>query len=207
MGGGRMGGGMMWSDNSPFFAVEPLTVAEAEAAINSYLAGLNDDNLALHEIMIFDNHAYAEVVEKDSGIGAMELLVDPATKSVTPEMGPNMMWNLKYGMMAGFGPGQMMGGRFGFNNRPGNTTPAEVSSEMPVSPAEAVEAAQAYLDANFSDSNFTAGEEAEPFYGYYTLHVNQDGQTVGMLSVNGYHQQVFLHTWHGELLEMSEVGH
>jgi hypothetical protein len=25
-----------------------------------------------------------------------------------------------------------------------------------------------------------------------------------MLSVNGYTQQVFLHTWHGKLLEMSE---
>ena len=49
----------------------------------------------------------------------------------------------------------------------------------------------------------TADEHADPFYGYYTLHVNRDGQTVGMLSVNGYTGQVFPHTWHGKLLEMS----
>jgi hypothetical protein len=28
----------------------------------------------------------------------MELLVNPYTKEVIPEYGPNMMWNLKYGM-------------------------------------------------------------------------------------------------------------
>ncbi|MBI1882356.1 MAG: peptidase M4, partial [Chloroflexi bacterium] len=27
---------------------------------------------------------------------------------------------------------------------------------------------------------------------------------IGMLSVNGFSQQVFPHTWHGKLLEMSE---
>jgi hypothetical protein len=204
--GGMMGrGGMMWGGNSPFFATEPLSLAAATEAVNAYLAGLNDDNLVLGEVMIFDNHAYAQVVEQDSGIGAMELLVDPATRTVYPEMGPNMMWNLKYGMMAGYGqagrfggPGMM--GRFGY--QPDAGTPAEVPAEMPVGPEAAVEAAQTYLDSYF-EGRFTADEHADPFYGYYTLHVNRDGQTIGMLSVNGYSGQVFLHTWHGELLEMS----
>ena len=57
--------------------------------------------------MIFDNNAYARITEKSTGIGAMELLVDPASLVVFPEYGPNMMWNLKYGMMSGAG---MMGG-------------------------------------------------------------------------------------------------
>jgi hypothetical protein len=188
--GGMGRGGMMWSSNSPFFAVEPLNLADATAAVNTFLTNLNDENLELAEVMIFDNHAYAEIVEKDSGIGAMELLVDPASKAVYPEMGPNMMWNLKYGMMAGYGRWGQAG------------SPAEIAAEMPISAAEAVEAAQSYLDANLGQ-NFTADEEAEPFYGYYTLHVNKDGQTIGMLSVNGYTGQVFLHTWHGKLLEMS----
>jgi hypothetical protein len=34
-----------------------------------------------------------------------------------------------------------------------------------------------------------------------------DGETVGMLSVNGYTGQVFPHTWHGDFVEMSESTH
>jgi hypothetical protein len=196
----RMGGGMMWNNSSPFFQTEALSLSEASEAVNTFLTNLNDSNLELGEVMIFDNHAYAQIIEKDSGIGALEVLVDPATKAVYPEMGPNMMWNLKYGMMAGYGGYGMMG-RFGYN-LPGQAAPGEVSAEMPVTSARAVEAAEAYLDA-YVDSNLDADEHADPFYGYYTLHVNRAGETIGMLSVNGYTEQVFLHTWHGNLLEMS----
>jgi hypothetical protein len=184
-----MGGGGRWGSNSPFFDTEPLSLAAARDAVTSFLAELNEANLELGEVMIFDNHAYAQFVEKDSGIGAMEVLVDPTTKAVYPEMGPNMLWNLKYGMMTGYGSA----GRFDWQ---------EPSAEMTVSPAEAVEAAQAYLDAYVGD-NLVAGKHADRFYGYYTLHVNRDGETIGMLSVNGYTGQVFLHTWHGDLLDMS----
>lgn len=197
-----MMGGMMVNSNSPFFTAKPLTVAEATETLNAYLADLNDSNLKLDEVMIFDNHAYAEIVEQDSGIGVMEVLVDPTTKAVFPEMGPNMMWNLKYGMMSGFGSYGMMGG-FGSNNMMGQAGQADLSTEMPVTPEKAIEAAQTYLDTYFKDANLTVEPKADPFYGYYTLHVSQDGQTAGMLSVNGYTSQVFPHTWHGELLEMS----
>jgi hypothetical protein len=196
----------MWSDNNPFFATEPLSVAEATEAVETYLAGLNNDTLQLKEIMIFDNHAYAEIVETDTGLGAMELLVDPATKTVYPEMGPNMMWNLKYGMMANVGQAGMMMGRFGFN-QPGAVTPPDVSSEMTLSPEEAVTAAQSYLD-QLGNGLAASIDHTEPFYGYYTLHVSRDGQVVGMLSVNGFSGQVFPHTWHGELVEISAAeGH
>jgi hypothetical protein len=47
-------------------------------------------------------------------------------------------------------------------------------------------------------------DSALPFYGYYTLDILRDGQPAGMLSVNGYTQQVFVHTWHGDFVEMSE---
>lgn len=193
---GMMGGygrwGMMWNNNSPFFTTEPLTIAQATEAVNAYLADLNDPNLQLGEVMIFDNHAYAQIVEQDTGIGAMEVLVDPQTQAVYPEMGPNMMWNLKYGMMSGYGSYGMMG----------YAPSVEPVAEMPVRPNSAVEAAQTYLDTNLGNG-LTADDHADTFYGYYTLHVNRDGQTVGMLSVNGYTGQVFLHTWHGKLLEMN----
>lgn len=205
--GGMMGGmmgGMLTNSNSPFFTAKPLTLAEATDTLNAYLTDLNDDNLTLGEVMIFDNHAYAQIIEKDSGIGVMEVLVDPTTKAVVPEMGPNMMWNLKYGMMSGFGGygmmGMMMGGSGNMMGQPGAAAP---SAEMPVTPEQAVEAAQTYLDTYFNEAKLTVDPEADPFYGYYTLHVSKDGQTSGMISVNGYSGQVFPHTWHGKLIEMS----
>ena len=170
---------------------DDFTLEVVEERLEDYLAGQED--LEIGEIMIFDNHAYAQLVESDSGIGAMEVLVDPFTLSVTPEHGPNMMWNQKYGGMHG---GRMMG--FGSTE--------VVDGEMPISAEKAVEFAQAYLDLTISGT--TADEHADPFYGYYTIHTLSNGEVIGMLSINGYTGRVFPHTWHGELLSMSaDEGH
>jgi hypothetical protein len=96
------------------------------------------------------------------------------------------MWNTKYGMMSG-----MMWGI----PRP--------SSEMTVDKSQAIKYAQEFVD------NYLPGgkvEEAEQFYGYYTLHVVKDGEIYGMLSVNGYTGQVWYHSWHGQFLGMKEFG-
>jgi hypothetical protein len=216
---GMMGTGfghdMMGSFGSnALFGIEPLSLDQAQTAVQDYLTRLDDADLAVGEVMVFDNHAYAQVVEQGSGIGAFEVLVDPVTLAVSPEPGPNMMWNSKYSPMTGFGgfgPMGMMGmmGSFGFqgqNNMTvpggmmGGTTIPDLPSELPFSPADAVEAAQRYLDVYLPGAQ--ADEHADAFYGYYTLHLLRDGETVGMLSVNGYTGQVFLHTWHGDLVEM-----
>jgi hypothetical protein len=195
--GGMMGGGMMVNPNNAFYtAPTPLTLDEASAVLDAYLADLNDSNLTYKDIMIFDNHTYAQIVEKDSGTGALEVLIDPTTKAVYPEMGPNMMWNQKYGMMSGYGRYGMMGGMMG------NSTGAVPPSEPTVTPEQAVTAAQTYLDTNFATAGLTANEHANPMSGYYTLDVNRDDQPVGMLSVNGYTGAVWPHTWHGKLLAM-----
>jgi hypothetical protein len=73
---------------------------------------------------------------------------------------------------------------------------------MPVSAAEALKTAQAYLDQNLPGAKTAA--DADTFYGYYTIDILRDSKGVGMLSVNGYTSQVFLHTWHGNFIEMSE---
>ena len=206
---GMMGASSMMGvfSNSSLLGIEPIALADAEAAIKDYLNIIHRDNLDIGEIMVFDNHAYAQIVEVDTGIGALELLVDPVTLAVSPEPGPNMMWNLKYGHMSsasGFG---MMGG---FNSQLSEdmvemmdeTLRDDISTEMPLEAEEAVEVAQRYLEAYIPGTE--ADEHADPFYGYYTLHVLRDGTTVGMLSVNGYTRQVFLHTWHGDLIAMNE---
>jgi len=208
-GGGMMGGYGYWSGSAA--DLTPLTVDQSTQAAEKYLAGLNNADLKIAEVMIFDNNAYARVVEQSTGIGAFELLVDPLTQIAYPEYGPNMMWNLKYGglnhryMMGGRGGG-MMGGYGGYGGMMGgyawSTTPADVSAGMTVSAQQALEPAQEYLDTY--QPGTTTAEDADPFYGYYTIDTLRDGKIVGMLSVNGYNGQVFLHTWHGNFIEMSE---
>jgi hypothetical protein len=213
MGGpGRSGlgmpGGMMGGYGGGLSAAEPLSLQEAQQAVDEYLERLGNADLKVDEVMIFDNHAYAEIVEESTGVGAMEVLVDPVTLVVYPEHGPNMMWNLKYSPMNDGGWG-MMGGMMvpgrpgnGYNRGQRGTNPPEVSADMPVTPEQAIDAAKEYLDAELPGA--TVGDHAEPFYGYYTLHIERDGQIIGMLSVNGFSAAVFPHTWHGDFIEMSE---
>ena len=40
-----------------------------------------------------NHHAYAQILDLESGRGAFEVLVDPLSRTVYPEHGPNMMWN------------------------------------------------------------------------------------------------------------------
>jgi hypothetical protein len=215
--GGMMGGGgyspgpMMGSrgtDNT-----DVISVADAEKAVQAYLAQTGSDDLVIKEIMIFDNGGYALIAEKSTGIGAFELLIDPVSLTAYPEYGPNMMWNLKYGMMsgnAGSGRGGMMGGNGGsgrgngmMGRWSGNNTPAaDVSAAMPVSASDAAKFAQEYLDASLPGAKVS--DEITTFYGYYTIDVERDGKIIGMLSVNGYTGQVFYHTWHGDFVEMKE---
>ncbi len=68
--------------------------------------------------------------------------------------------------------------------------------------AQALATAQKYLDAYLPGTK--VAEDAGPFYGYYTIDTLRDGKITGMLSVNGFSGQVFLHTWHGNFIEMSE---
>jgi hypothetical protein len=186
---GMMGGARSYNNSG----TTTLTIDQAYQAAGKYLAALNNPDLKIAEVMVFDNNAYVRVVEKSSGMGAFELLVDPASLVVYPEPGPNMMWNLKYGGMNQAG---MMGGRRGMMGGFGySTTPSTGSASMPVSSGQALQAAQQYLDTAMPGAKTAA--DADPFYGYYTIDILRDGSIIGMLSVKGYNSQVFLHSWHG----------
>jgi len=186
--------------------VTPLTIDQTKAAAESYLSTLDNSDLEIAEIMIFDNNGYVIVKEISTGVGAFELLVDPASQIAYPEHGPNMMWNLKYSgtnhnnMMSENGYAMM--GNGGMMSGWNNTTPADVNAQMIITPEQAIVYAQQYLDANISDA--TAATDPIQFYGYYTIDFEKDGKVAGMLSVNGYSGQVFLHTWHGTFIEETE---
>ncbi len=157
----------------------PITIEKAGEAVEQYLASTGNEDLKLTEIMEFDNHFYAEVKEKSTGIHAFELLVNRYTGAITPEMGPNMMWNTRYGHM-------------NWN----------VPAQGTVTEEQALESAQGYLDKALPG---TRADEADAFYGYYTIHVLKDDKIYGMLSVNSNTGAVWYHNWHGEFVKMMEV--
>lgn len=157
---------------------------EVEPAAHAYLDSLGYQGLEVSEVMEFEQNYYAIAVEADTGIGAMELLVDKERGTVGPEPGPNMMWNAKYGMHRGAAWG--WGG-------------SAAGADLSISPEAAEQIAQRWLDANLPGR--TAGE-VDPFYGYYTLHFLEDGDIAGMLSVHGTSGAVWFHGWHGEFVTM-----
>lgn len=176
-----------------------LSIEETKNAVDDFLSAYGDDDLEIAEIMIFDNHGYAVISEKSTGKGAFELLIDPQTKAVYPEYGPNMMWNLKYGM---HGRSGMMGGRGMHGWFQDRRQYQAIESNMPIEKEEALLIAQDYLDKNRPGASVS--DHLTNFYGYYTIDVEIEDEIFGMLSVNGYTGRVFYHHWHGTFIEMSD---
>jgi hypothetical protein len=188
--GGALGG----YGQEPTGTATPIgSLAEAQNAFQSYLDRVGNSDLALVEVMEFEQNYYAIVKETSTGQGAFELLANKQTGVVFPEHGPNMMWNTKYGHMV-VGHGGMMGGQWG-------TAPADQTS---VTPERAREIAQQWLNVNQPGSGT---ESPDIFPGYYTLHTTKDGKITGMLSVNAVTGQVWYHSWHGAFIATTEVGH
>lgn len=160
---------------------ERLTMEEAEESVLNYLKERRMISLELQELMEFQDNYYAQINESDTGINAFELLINPYSGYISPEPGPNMMWNSKYGHM-----GELD------------------SMEMSISESDAVLKAKEYLDSN--SSGLSVDEHADEFYGYYTIHTLKDGKIKGMLSINGYSGAVWYHSWHGMFIQMGETA-
>lgn len=126
--------------------------------------------------MQFGQDFYVIVREADTGRGAFELLIDPSTGAVSCEMGPNMMWNLKYGQSG--------------------------EGDSTLTLEDALQLAQRAPDANLPGAAIEG--EGTGFYGHYTFDYAIDGQIVGMWSVNGLTGEVWPHTWHGEFIREVE---
>ena len=213
--GGMMGGGMMGGNSYRYGTTAPPTSSgqygwgcrggngynyapntstgtaiTIDAAVNiakNYSASLTNKDIVVDEVEEYTQNFYVLFKEKSTGNGAFEMLIDKYTGSISPEMGPNMMWNTKYGMMSG----GMMGWQGG--------TP---TTAMSVTVDQAKANAQQFLNANYPGT--TVGD-GDTFYGYYHFDVLSSGNTYGMLSVNGYTGQVWYHTWHGTFIQQVEL--
>lgn len=205
---------------------EPYSIDELTKEVKDYI-GRYEEALEISDIFVFsDSEYYFSIVEQDTHRGAMELLVNPYTKEIFPEYGPNMMWNLKYGMHSQgghMGSGYMSRGYMGqghmgrghmqrrnfdygmmdsYREDMRGTFDTRFIEDNTVSYEQAYNAAQTFLDAY--DNTFSVDEAYHEFYGYYTFHVLKDNEPYGMLSVNGYTQEVWYHDWHADLVEIIE---
>lgn len=169
-----------------------LSLEEAQQAFEGYLADIGYADLEISEVMEFEYNFYAVAEEPDTGMGAMEILLDKETGAIGPEPGPNMMWNGRYGMHSGgFGMGGMMG-------------QSQVTNTL--SEEEALSYAAAWAEGQRPP--LTVDEHGDEFYGYYTFHTLRDGEIEGMLSVHGSSGGVWYHSWHGDFVRMLEAeGH
>ena len=156
----------------------PITIDKAKISVEQYLTATGNNDLKLAEVLQFDNHFYAGVKEKSTDKYAFELIVNKYSGAVVPEMGPNMMWNTRYG-----------------NMNVGET-------ETKVTEEQALKNAQEYLDRTLPG---TKVKGADNFYGYYTMEVTKDGNIYGMLSVNSNTGAVWYHNWHGTFEKVLEV--
>ncbi|MBI5959272.1 MAG: hypothetical protein HY866_11090 [Chloroflexi bacterium] len=103
--------------------------------------------------------------------------------------GQSMMGH--HGMMGGHHQSGMMGrqGMMGM----WNFSAGADAAEMTVSLEQAHEAAQLFLDSEYS--GLTVSSEANTFHGHYAFVVLEGENTVGMLGVDGYTGQVWFHHW------------
>ena len=180
---------------------QTITIDTAVQSFKSYLASLGNPDLALHEVEEYQNNFYATYYEKSTGIFAFQMLIwKPGAPMmgggmgggmmsgiVEPEPGPNMMWNTKYGVMGG-----MMG-----------VYRQTSASNMTVTPDQAKTIAQQSLAGSFSG---TSAGDVDTFYRYYNVDVLSNGNTFGMLSVNGYNGKVWYHSWHGTYIQTVTVS-
>ena len=191
MGGGMMGGGMMDGGMMGYYfgVPAPLSHDDAEAIAKQYLASMNNAELEIDEFEEYSHNFYVSLIEKSTGRGAVEIIIDRYSGSFQPEP-QSMMWNSKYGMMGSQGMMGMMG------------NPQQ--AEMTVTPEQALETAQDFLDIVYPG---TEADEIVTYYGYYTIMTTHEGEHYGMLSVNGYTGAVWYHTWHGMFISGAGLEH
>ncbi|MBI4283641.1 MAG: hypothetical protein HY663_04140 [Chloroflexi bacterium] len=174
--GSMMGGqgGMMG-----YYTGIPVALSHDQAQViaGRYFASTGNPDLKIGEFEEYSHNFYLSLIEKSTGRGAMELIIDRYSGSYQPEP-QTMMWNSKYGMMGSY-----------------------QSAQMTVTPEQALKTAQDFLDVAYPG---TKADEVVSYYGYYTIMTTLQGKHYGMLSINSYSGEVWYHTWHG--LFISEIA-
>lgn len=162
-----------------------LTTDEIVSRIQDYVEQQNNPNLAVARLHEFNLAYQAEVVERDTGLHAFDLMVTKGVSRTSPATGPNILWNTKYGpTIAEIGGGYGMLGRILAQPAP---------DDMRLNEAETRDIAEVAI--NDMDASLSLEDEAATFYGFYEFYLDRDGEAVGALAVNGYSGQVWFEDW------------
>ncbi len=149
------------------------TSDQALALAKAYTQKLNQ-GFAVDELHEFTDSYEVELKEAQTGAKAYEFMIAKNGGQIFTEMGPNVMWNTKYGHMS-------------YGN---NVTPA-------MSAEQATEAAQKFVRTMGQGFSLDKPENAT---GYYEFMVMKDGKDYAELDVNGFNGQVWYENWHGPIL-------
>lgn len=160
-------------------AVTPLSHEEARRILDGYLTSLANDNYVVGEFEEYSHNFYASIIDRRTGQGVFELLIDRYSGATHLEP-QSMMWNSRYGMMGAYR-----------------------AADMIINQQEALKIAQHFLETAYPGTNVS---EIVAYPGYYTIMTTLDGRHYGMLSVNGYSGEVWYHTWHGAFISEVEYG-
>ena len=172
---GMMGGGY----NAQSLGVnltngEVGTSDQAVAITKAYTQKLNQD-VVVTELHEFSNGYEVELNDGKTGAKAYEVMVYKKGGQIITEMGPNIMWNTKYGPMNG-----------------GNTGAVTISEE------QATKSAQEFVTK--MGQGYSIGKpELAP--GYYEFMIQKDDKDYSELDVNGYTGQVWLENWQGPIIK------
>ncbi|MGB9940155.1 peptidase M4 [Methanosarcina sp.] len=175
-GSGMMGGMMTSNMMGNMMAIyypdsEPITQDEALRSMQDFSTQYGS-NVEVEDFMVFSGNYYAVLKDTNSSQDIAEIIVDRYSGSTYPEPGPNMMWNTLYGA-----------GRTNTNGTEYDLTEAE-------------NLAKDFLGGYLPEAQIMESKEMP---GYYTFDFGRQ-EIEGMLSVNAYNGQIWVHTWHGPYL-------
>ena len=159
---------------------------EVIGVIQDFLDRLGNPDLAIARIREFNFAYQAEIIERSTGQHAFGLMFGRSSWQVSPEAGPNVFWNTKYGsMIAEVGGGYGMVGRL--------LAQDPISEVMPIT--ETAARAIAVEAVRELDLDLNVDENVNVFYGFYEYHLTRNGDLVGELDVNGYSGQAWFKDW------------
>ncbi|SHH11968.1 peptidase [Desulfosporosinus lacus] len=172
---GMMGGGYDAKSLGIDLTNGEVTTSDQVVAITKAYTQKTNQDVVVGELHEFANGFEVELKEGATGAKAYEVFVYKKGGQIITEMGPNIMWNTKYGPMNW-----------------GNTGTVTVSEE------QAVKSAQEYVTK--MGQGYSIGKpELAP--GYYEFMVQKDGKDYAELNVNGYTGQVWLENWQGPIIK------
>ncbi|MFZ7120830.1 MAG: hypothetical protein ACOWWH_07775 [Eubacteriaceae bacterium] len=173
-------------DSETYDVSEQISIEELTNDIDEYIKKI-DENLIIDDVFLYEDYQYYfSIIEKDTELGAFELIVDSITGNIYSCNGANIKWNEKYAIYK--------------NGRCTNSLMSYSQLDEELSLVDANKIANEYVSDNINaDYNIVTGNT---FYGYYTFYIQEDAKTIGIISVNSQDGKVWLNNRHGEIIEV-----